>query len=34
MHDPETHATFARALEPHASLEDLYALVQRVLPPD
>ena len=34
MHDPETHATFARALEPHASLEDLHALVQRVLPPD
>ena len=34
MHDPETHATFARALEPHASLEDLHALVQRVLPPE
>jgi len=31
-HDPETHAAFARALEPHASLEDLRALVQRVLP--
>jgi len=31
-HDPETYAAFARALEPHASLEDLRALVQRVLP--
>src|SRR3984893_10294925 len=31
-HDPETHIAFARALEPHASLEDLRALVQRVLP--
>jgi hypothetical protein len=31
-HDPETHAAFARALDPHASLEDLRALVQRVLP--
>jgi hypothetical protein len=32
-HDPETHAAFARALdEPHASLDDLRALVQRVLP--
>ena len=32
-HDPETHTAFARAIEPHASLEDLRALVQRVLPP-
>jgi predicted nucleotidyltransferase len=31
-HDQETHATFARALDPHASLEDLRALVQRILP--
>jgi uncharacterized protein len=31
-HDPETHAVFARALDPQASLEDLRALVQRVLP--
>jgi hypothetical protein len=31
-HDPETHTAFARALEPQASLEDLRALVQRVLP--
>jgi hypothetical protein len=31
-HDPETHAAFARALEAHASSEDLRALVQRVLP--
>ncbi len=31
-HDPETHTAFVRALEPHASLEDLRALVQRVLP--
>ena len=31
-HDPETHAAFARALDPHASSEDLRALVQRVLP--
>ena len=31
-HDPETHAAFARALDPQASLEDLRALVQRVLP--
>jgi predicted nucleotidyltransferase len=31
-HDPETHTVFARALEPQASLEDLRALVQRVLP--
>ena len=31
-HDPETHTAFARALEPHASSEDLRALVQRVLP--
>lgn len=30
-HDPETHAAFARALEPHASLEDLRALIERVL---
>ena len=30
--DPETHAAFARALEPHASLDDLRALIQRVLP--
>jgi uncharacterized protein len=32
-HDPEVHTAFARALEPHMSLEDLRALVQRVLPP-
>ena len=31
-HDPETHTAFAHALEPQASLEDLRALVQRVLP--
>jgi predicted nucleotidyltransferase len=31
-HDPETHKAFARALEPHASLEVLRELVQRVLP--
>jgi uncharacterized protein len=31
-HDPETHAAFARALAPHASLEDLRVLVKRVLP--
>jgi predicted nucleotidyltransferase len=31
-HDPETHAAFARALEPDVSLDDLRALVQRVLP--
>jgi hypothetical protein len=31
-HDPETHASFVLALEPHAPLEDLRALVQRVLP--
>jgi len=31
-HDPETHAAFARALDPHASSDDLRALVQRVLP--
>jgi hypothetical protein len=31
-HDPETHAAFARALEPHASLEDLRLLVRQVLP--
>jgi len=31
-HDLETHAAFASALEPNASLEDLRALVQRVLP--
>jgi predicted nucleotidyltransferase len=31
-HDPETHTAFARAFEPHASLDDLRALVQRVLP--
>ena len=31
-HDPESHTAFARALDPHASLEDLRALVQRVLP--
>jgi hypothetical protein len=30
--DPETHAAFARALEPHASLDDLRALIERVLP--
>jgi hypothetical protein len=30
--DPETHRAFARALEPRASLDDLRALVQRVLP--
>ena len=31
-HDPETHTAFAHALEPQASLEDLRALVKRVLP--
>jgi uncharacterized protein len=31
-HDPETHSAFTRALEPHASLDDLRALVSRVLP--
>jgi hypothetical protein len=31
-HDPETHAAFVRALEPYASLGDLQALIQRVLP--
>jgi hypothetical protein len=31
-HDPETHTAFSRALDPQASLEDLRALVQRVLP--
>jgi predicted nucleotidyltransferase len=31
-HAPETHTAFVRALEPNASLEDLRALVQRVLP--
>jgi len=31
-HDPETHTAFAHALKPQASLEDLRALVQRVLP--
>jgi len=31
-HDPETHTAFARALDPHASSDDLRALVQRVLP--
>jgi hypothetical protein len=31
-HDPETHAAFVRALDPHASLEDLRALVHRILP--
>jgi len=31
-HDLETHAAFVRALDPHASLEDLRALVQRILP--
>jgi hypothetical protein len=31
-HDLETHTAFAGALEPNASLEDLRALVQRVLP--
>jgi hypothetical protein len=31
-HDPETHTAFARALEPHASLEHLRALVRRILP--
>jgi uncharacterized protein len=30
-HDPETHAAFARALEPRASLEDLRLLVRQVL---
>ena len=31
-HDPETHAAFERAFEAHASVEDLRALVQRILP--
>jgi len=31
-HDPETHAGFERAFEAHASVEDLRALVQRILP--
>jgi len=31
-HDPETHAAFARAFEAYASLDDLRALVQRILP--
>src|SRR5262249_56059238 len=31
-HDPETHAALARAFESHASLDDLRALVQRILP--
>jgi hypothetical protein len=31
-HDPETHTAFARALEPQASLENLRALIQRILP--
>jgi hypothetical protein len=31
-HDPETHTALARALEPYASLEDLRALVRRILP--
>jgi hypothetical protein len=31
-HDPETHTAFARALDPQAPLEDLRALVQRILP--
>jgi hypothetical protein len=31
-HDPETHAAFERAFETHASVEDLRALVQRILP--
>jgi hypothetical protein len=31
-HDPETHAAFSGALDPHASSEDLRALVRRVLP--
>jgi predicted nucleotidyltransferase len=31
-HDAETHAAFARAVEAHASLDDLRALVQRILP--
>lgn len=31
-HDPETHAAFAHALQPYAALDDLRALVQRVLP--
>jgi predicted nucleotidyltransferase len=31
-HDHATHAAFVRALDPHASLEDLRALVQRILP--
>jgi hypothetical protein len=31
-HDPETYAAFARALDPHVSLEDPRALIRRVLP--
>jgi hypothetical protein len=31
-YDPETHTAFARALKQQASLDDLRALVQRVLP--
>src|SRR5262245_62546516 len=31
-HDPETHAALARAFEAHGSLDDLRALVQRILP--
>src|SRR5215471_3974008 len=31
-HDPETHAAVARAFETHASLEDLRALVDHILP--
>jgi len=31
-HDPATHAALARAFEAHASLDDLRALVQRILP--
>jgi hypothetical protein len=31
-HDPGTHTAFTRALEPHASSEDLRTLVQHILP--
>ncbi len=31
-HDPQTHAAFVRALDPHASPDDLLVLVQRILP--
>jgi len=30
-HDPETHDAFARALEPEATMDELRALVERVL---